>query len=92
MDVVHQLQRGVPPMAWNVVLYTRQGCCLCDQAKALLEKHGLTVQEVDIDSHPALQARYTDCVPVVCLDGRERFRGRVDERLLRRLLRSKSDV
>jgi hypothetical protein len=25
-------------------------------------------------------------VPVVVMDGRERFRGRVDERLLRRLL------
>ena len=53
----------------------------------MLERHGLTVEEVDIDADPALRKRYTDCVPVVLIDGKERFRGRVDERLLRRLSR-----
>ncbi|HTQ38758.1 MAG TPA: glutaredoxin family protein [Pirellulales bacterium] len=77
-------------MTLDVVLYTRRGCCLCDQAKALLEKHGLTVREIDVDGDPALLARYTDCVPVVFIQGRERFRGRVQERLLLRLLRSAS--
>ena len=31
-------------------------------------------------------ARYDQCVPVVEIDGQERFRGRVNEVLLRRLL------
>jgi glutaredoxin len=69
-----------------VVLYTRQGCHLCDDACALLEKHGLQPQKVDIDADPALRERYTTCVPVVVIDGKERFRGRVNEVLLRRLL------
>jgi glutaredoxin len=73
---------------FDVILYTRRGCCLCDQAKALLEKHGLAVREVDIDADPQLRERYTECVPVVVINGRERFRGRVDERLLMRILRS----
>jgi glutaredoxin len=72
----------------DVTIYTRRGCCLCDQAKQLLERHGLTVQEVDIDNDERLRGKYTECVPVVVIDGRERFRGRVDERLLVRFLRS----
>jgi glutaredoxin len=70
----------------QVILYTRQGCHLCDDAHALLVRHGLRPQLVDIDADPALRARYTDCVPVVEIDGQERFRGRINEVLLRRLL------
>ncbi|MGE0610304.1 MAG: glutaredoxin family protein [Pirellulales bacterium] len=71
----------------EVILYTRRGCHLCDDARDLLQRHGLRPQSVDIDEDPALQARFTQCVPVVFIDGRERFRGRIDEVLLRRLLR-----
>jgi glutaredoxin len=70
----------------QVILYTRRGCHLCEQAHALLRRHGLAPTLVDIDADPQLRQRYDVCVPVVVIDGRERFRGRVDERLLRRLL------
>jgi glutaredoxin len=70
----------------RVVLYTRSGCHLCEDAKALLVRHGLQVDEVDIDTDPDLVERYGLCIPVVEIEGRERFRGRVDERLLVRLL------
>jgi glutaredoxin len=70
----------------HVVLYTRQGCHLCDQAGQVLRRYGLAPLEVDIDADPDLLARYDTCVPVVEIDGKERFRGRVDEVLLRRLL------
>jgi glutaredoxin len=60
---------------------------LCDDAKAVLQAHGLTIEEVDIDADPELRAKYNDHVPVVFIDGKERFRGRIDELLLRRLLR-----
>ena len=72
--------------AHYTILYTRQGCHLCDDAREVLERHGLTPRAVDIDADPDLVAKYTDCVPVVVIDGRERFRGRVNEVLLRRLL------
>jgi hypothetical protein len=42
--------------------------------------------EVDIDRDPELVARFSTCVPVVELDGKVRFRGRVNEVLLRRLI------
>jgi glutaredoxin len=73
----------------EVVLYTRSGCHLCDQAKSLLESYGLWIRIVDIDLDPQLAERYGQCVPVVVIDGRERFRGRVDEVLLRRLLEAR---
>jgi glutaredoxin len=75
----------------EVKLYTRQGCHLCDDAKAVLARHGLVPQEIDIDVDPQLVERYTTCVPVVEIDGKERFRGRVDEVLLRRLLRGRGE-
>ena len=67
-------------------LYTRRGCCLCEDAHALLLAHGLSVTLVDIDATPEFRERYNHCVPVVAIDGKERFRGRIDPRLLRRFL------
>jgi glutaredoxin len=72
----------------NAVLYTRKGCHLCDDAHAELVRHGLQPRVVDIDEDPEWKDRYTDCVPVVWIDGRERFRGRVNPVLLQRLIRS----
>ena len=72
-----------------MVLYTRHGCHLCDEAKELLEMYREVLPtpiEVDIDADPALQARFTTCVPVVEIDGKIRFRGRVNAVLLRRLI------
>ena len=72
----------------RVVLYTRDGCHLCDDARDLLFRHGLRPESVDIDADAELRQRYDTCVPVVVIDGVERFRGRVNEVLLRRLLQS----
>jgi len=70
----------------DVILYTRQGCHLCEEAKQLLERYGLSPTLIDIDSEPELTERYNECVPVVVIDGRERFRGRINELLLRRII------
>jgi glutaredoxin len=72
----------------DVVLYTRAGCHLCDDARDVLEQYGLDVRSVDIDADAAVRERFNECVPVVEIDGKIRFRGRVDAVLLRRLLRS----
>ena len=70
----------------NVVLYTRAGCHLCDDAEHLLHQHGLQPVSVDVDADPALREKFNTCVPVVEIDGKIRFRGRVNEVLLKRLL------
>ncbi len=69
-----------------VVVYTRPGCCLCDDAINLLRKHGLEPRMINIDADPELQAKFTSCVPVVEIDNVVRFRGRVNEVLLKRLM------
>ena len=73
----------------RLVFYTRQGCHLCDEAKAVLLRYATVlpeIEEVDIDADPQLVERFNDCVPVVEIDGVVRFRGRVNEVLLRRHL------
>jgi len=72
----------------EAVMYTREGCHLCDEAWAILEaEHGrLRLSRMDVDTDPALAERYGLEVPVVVIDGVVRFRGRVNAVLLRRLL------
>jgi glutaredoxin len=70
------------------VLYTRSGCHLCEEAKAVLARvehsTGVGFVEVDIAGDPGLTAEYGDRIPVVVLDGREHGYWRVDEARLRR--------
>jgi glutaredoxin len=75
-------------MPRQVLLFTRSGCHLCEEAETLLARHGLSPQKIDVDASPELRAKYDACVPVVVVDGKERFRGRVNEVLLKRLLKS----
>jgi glutaredoxin len=70
----------------TVVLYTRAGCHLCDDAYALLVAHGLEPISIDVDADPTLRERFNECVPVVEIDGKIRFRGHVDPVLLRRVI------
>ncbi len=62
----------------EVILYTRAGCHLCDEVKAVLararRRADFTLREVDIDSDPALVAEYNDQVPVVAINGRKAFK------------------
>ncbi len=74
-------------MTRQVLLFTRSGCQLCDEAEALLIRYGLSPRKLDIDANSELREKYDTCVPVVVIDGKERFRGRVNEILLKRLLK-----
>ncbi|UUO08511.1 glutaredoxin family protein [Blastopirellula sp. J2-11] len=67
-------------------LYTRPGCHLCEDAEQILIQHGLAPELVNIDDSPELTQKYGCCIPVVEIDGKVRFRGRIHEMLLRRLL------
>ena len=70
----------------EVVLYTRAGCHLCDDALDVLSRHGVQPRLVDIDQDTTARELYNECVPVVEIDGKVHFRGLVNEVLLRRLL------
>jgi glutaredoxin len=80
----------------QVVMYTRRGCHLCDDAWAVLERarrrHRFELTQVDVDGEADLAQRYGTQVPVVLIDGRVRFRGIVNPVLLERVLRAPSDA
>jgi glutaredoxin len=73
-----------------ITLYTRAGCHLCDEAKAviapLVPQFGASLREVDIDQDPILRARYTNDVPVIFVGSRFLAKHRVDRESLRREL------
>src|SRR3990170_3264489 len=58
-------------MPGRLSLYSKRDCPLCDEAAAVLRslapEFGLAVDEVDIESVPALWERYRYLVPVVAL-------------------------
>jgi len=76
--------------AVEVVLYTRQGCHLCEDALAPLEqarrRYGFRLTLRDVDTDAAWKAAFGEEVPVVEVDGKVRFRGRINVVLLTRLL------
>ena len=73
-----------------VTLYTRKGCCLCDDAKQVLtaarQRASFQLQEVDIDADAKLHQLYNDEVPVIAIDGAKAFKYRLTaEELLKKL-------
>lgn len=73
-----------------VTLYTRAGCCLCDEAKQVLVEARRSAQfeyeELDIDNDPELRRRYNEEVPVIAIDRVKAFKYRVTrEEFLKKL-------
>lgn len=62
----------------HVVLVTRQGCHLCDEALSLLRELGAKPDVVDVDADEELFALYDWRVPVVLVDGQVAAEGRID--------------
>lgn len=79
-------------MTARVTLYSRPGCHLCDDARAVIERVcaelGERYDEVSILDDPALLERYVEEIPVTLVDGRQHDFFRVDETRLRVALRS----
>jgi glutaredoxin len=78
----------------RIVVLTRQGCHLCDEAIAQVAAVCVEIGEayavLDVDSDPELQRLYTDQVPVTFVDGAQHDFWRVDPaRLKAALLRSR---
>jgi glutaredoxin len=60
-----------------VTLYTRPGCCLCDDAKRVIaearRQAAFDYQELDIDTDPELRRLYNDQIPVIAINGVKAF-------------------
>jgi glutaredoxin len=66
----------------HVIVYSRPGCHLCDEAKAAIWSAGcsdqFTLEEVNIESDEELLRKYKYDIPVVAINGVESFIHRVD--------------
>lgn len=74
----------------RAILYGKPGCCLCDDAKVILERlraRGMLEYEVrDITRDPAVYDRYRYVIPVVELPGGETLVSKISEYRLRQAL------
>jgi len=74
----------------RVLLYSRPGCHLCDDARTVIERvcaeTGTTYDDVDISTSADLQAEFGEQIPVTFVDGVQHDFWRVDEARLRAAL------
>jgi glutaredoxin len=79
-----------PGAAPRVMLLSRPGCHLCEQARAVIERVtaelGVGWEERDVDASPADRAAYSDMVPVIFVDGVQHDFWRISEHRLRTAL------
>ncbi len=65
-----------------MILYSRPTCGLCDEARAVIEaervRSAFTFAEIDVETSEALELEYGIRIPVVSIDGEERFEISVD--------------
>ena len=66
----------------HVIIYSRPGCHLCDEAKAAIMSIGrneqFTLEEVNIESDEELLRKYKYDIPVITINGVETFIHRVN--------------
>jgi glutaredoxin len=83
--------KGMSPGRADVVLYTRPGCHLCDEAKAEMEKADCRAEyelvEINIETDPDLVERYGSEIPVVLINGVKAFKYRLTAEEFKRKLR-----
>ena len=74
----------------RVVIYSKPGCHLCDEMKAVVARaiHGreITLEEIDISGDPGLLERYALEIPVLMIDGKKAAKFRITEAELRHKL------
>lgn len=67
----------------DLVLVTRRGCHLCDDAEAALRELDVEFADVDVDGDPELARLYDFRVPVLLAGGRPVLEGRITVDALR---------
>lgn len=81
-------------MTRRLTLYTRNGCCLCEEMKEVVRQVAgelaLEMEEINVDGAPDLKEKYGDEVPVLFIDGRKAFKIRVTEGELKKRLRKEA--
>ena len=76
----------------EVVVYSKPGCCLCDEVKEKLKRlqasHAFNLREVNILEDPEAQRKFKEEIPVVFINGKKAFKYRLDEKQFLKKLES----
>jgi len=78
-----------------LTLYSRPGCHLCDEMKAIVERVARTstpvptIEIIDISSDPELEALYGLEIPVLLVNGKKAAKYRVTADELLRILKGR---
>ena len=86
MDQLLEVRGRLPALT----LYSRPGCHLCDEMKAVVDLVApwvpFTIDIIDVSNDPLLEAQYGLEIPVLLINGRKAAKYRLTEdELLRRL-------
>jgi glutaredoxin len=81
LDSEFRLLHSAFSMIAQVILYTRPGCHLCEEAKAEMLAAGCSdeyvLAEVNIESDPVLEEKYGWEIPVIVINGVKAFKYRL---------------
>jgi hypothetical protein len=83
-----------PRLVIALTLYSRPGCHLCDEMKAVIDRvtrrasEAVTIDVVDISGDPGLETRYGVEIPVLLVNGKKAAKYRVTDKELTRILSS----
>ena len=75
----------------HLTIYSKPGCHLCDEMKAVVTRvtagnPDTVIDEIDISTDPQLDDQYGLEIPVLMIDGRKVAKYRITERELARIL------
>jgi glutaredoxin len=79
-----------------LTLYSRPGCHLCDDMKAVVERVARTttpsptIEVIDVSSDTELEARYGLEIPVLLINGKKAAKYRLTEEEMRRMLQTRA--
>ena len=78
----------------RLTIYSRPGCHLCDEMKAVIRRviqsrSDIAIDEIDISTDSGLIERYGLEIPVLLLDGKKIAKYRTTEEALARILESR---
>ena len=76
----------------GVVVYSKPGCCLCDEVKAKLEtlqaRYTFILSVVNILEDPESHQKFKEEIPVIFINGKKAFKYYLDEKQFLKKLES----
>jgi hypothetical protein len=92
LTILRKKKKAARLAGLTITVYNRAQCCCCHKAIEVLKSYqrayGFQIEQVDVDSDPALAEKYGQSIPVVAVGGKVRFKGLVNPVLFERLLKA----